>query len=427
VGEADIRKLSEKALNELLYQINWLCSLTQVFVSALTASRKPVCYDFAMRPCIMKPCTIALDCRTALSPKTGDRTYTLTLLRGLAQLNLDATQWKFQLLLDAPDAEGVLPLSPCFEEVILTAPNSRLWTLWALPQWAKQGKPDLIHLHYLAPPFLPCPFVTTIHDIVFRARPRTFPPLHRTIMNVGMPATARRAAKIITVSEFSKDEIVRYLRVPASRIAVTYNAVDERYLKPISADQIQGARQKYHIGDAPYVLSVGVQHPRKNVARLIAAFEQLKTKHPDWPHQLVIAGKIGWGDNSKLKNQDSKLFIGYVADEDLPALYAGAACFAYPSLYEGFGVPIVEAMSCGAPVLTSDRGAMKEVAGGAAQEVNPYEMSSIQSGLEAVLSDANYAAQLRQRGHKRAAEFTVERLAEQTLRVYEQVLNLNSA
>jgi glycosyltransferase involved in cell wall biosynthesis len=374
----------------------------------------------------MNPCTIALDCRTALSPKTGDRTYTLTLLRGLAQLNLDPAQWNFQLLLDAPDAEGVLPSSPCFEEVILTAPNSRLWTLWDLPQWARQNKPDLIHLHYLAPPFLPCPFVTTIHDVVFRARPRTFPPLHRTIMNLGMPATARRAAKIITVSEFSRREIRRYLRVPASKIEVTFNSVDERYLKPISADQIQRARQKYGIGDAPYVLSVGVQHPRKNVARLIAAFEQLKTKHPDWPHQLVIAGKAGWGnDQSKIQNSKFKiLLIGYVSDEDLPALYAGAACFAYPSLYEGFGLPIVEAMSCGAPVLTSDRGAMKEVAGGAAQEANPYDVNALSHGLYAVLGDETHAAQLRNRGKKRAAQFTVEQLARQTLEVYHKTINV---
>lgn len=374
-----------------------------------------------MKPCT-NACTIALDCRTALSPKTGDRTYTLTLLRGLAQLQLDPAQWKFQLLLDAPDAENILPLSPCFESIIITAPNSRLWTLWALPQWAKHNRPHLVHLHYLAPPFLPCPFVTTIHDVVFRARPRTFPPLHRTIMNLGMPGTARRAAKILTVSEFSRREIVRYLRVPASKISVTYNAVDTHYLKPISTEQIQVVRQKYGIGDAHYVLSVGVQHPRKNVARLIAAFEQLKIKYPDWPHQLVIAGKIGWGDNSKLKNRDSKLFIGYVTDEDLPALYAGAACFAYPSLYEGFGLPIIEAMSCGTPVLTSNRGAMKEVAGGAACEVNPYEINSIKVGLETLLGDQNYARHLQERGFTHAAEFTVENLAQQTLDVYSEIL-----
>jgi glycosyltransferase involved in cell wall biosynthesis len=284
-----------------------------------------------------------------------------------------------------------------------------------------------VHLHYLAPRFLPCPFVTTIHDVVFRARPRTFPPLHRLIMNAGMPSTARRAAKIITVSEFSKREIVRYLRVPQDKIAVTYNAVDERYLQPISIGQITAVRQKYNIGDAPYVLSVGVQQPRKNVPRLIAAFDQLKRRHPDWPHVLVVAGKAGWGDDSQFKIlpngcPNSNLFIGYVADEDLPALYAGAACFAYPSLYEGFGLPIVEAMSCGAPVLTSDRGAMHEIAGGAAQEANPYDVNSITAGLAAVLGDANYAAQLRTHGHKRAANFTIEQLATQTLKLYQDQL-----
>jgi glycosyltransferase involved in cell wall biosynthesis len=365
---------------------------------------------------------IAIDCRTALSPKTGDRTYTLTLLRGLAHLNLDAAQWKFQLLLDAPDENGILPQSPCFETVVLTAPNSRLWTLAALPRWARENRPDLIHLQYLAPRFLPCPFVTTIHDVVFRARPRTFPPLHRTIMNLGMPSTARRAANIITVSEFSKREIVRYLRVPAGKTAVTYNAVDERYLQSVPTTHIQETREKYGIGDAPYVLSVGVQHPRKNVARLIAAFDLLKRRRPDLPHVLVVAGKPGWGERPPLTKHHSPLIIGYVADEDLPALYAGAACFAYPSLYEGFGLPIVEAMACGAPVLTSDRGAMHEVAGGAAQEANPYDVNALTTELQAILSDENHAAVLRERGKKRAAEFTVERLAAQTLKVYETII-----
>ena len=364
------------------------------------------------------PSSLAIDCRTALSPKTGDRTYTLTLLRGLAKLNLDAAQWKFQLLLDAPDETNILPQSPCFETVVLTAPNSRLWTLVALPKWARENRLALIHLHYLAPRFLPCPFVTTIHDVVFRARPRTFPPLHRAIMNLAMPSTARRAAKIITVSEFSKREIARYLRVPNRKIAVTYNAVDERYLQPIAKAQIEKVREKYNIENAPYVLSVGVQQPRKNVPRLIAAFDLLKQRHPEWPHVLVIAGKTGWGEKSSLIPHPSSLAVGYVADEDLPALYAGAACFAYPSLYEGFGLPIIEAMSCGAPVLTSDRGAMHEVAGGAAQEANPYDANAISYALEAILNDENHANALRARGQKRAADFTVQQLAKQTLEIY---------
>lgn len=355
-----------------------------------------------------------------LSPKTGDRTYTLTLLRGLARLNLDPARWKFQLLLDAPDENGVLPQSPCFETVILTAPNSRLWTLAALPKWAWQARPDLVHLHYLAPFGLPCPFVTTIHDVVWRARPSTFPKLHRAVMNLGMPSTAKRAAKILTVSEFSRREIARYLRVPQSKIEVTYNAVDERYAQPISSAQIAAAREKYHIGDAPYVLSVGVQQPRKNVPRLVAAFDKAKAKHPDWPHQLVIVGKPGWGEKSSITTHHSPLTIGYVADDDLPALYAGAACFAYPSLYEGFGLPIIEAMACGAPVLTSDCGATREVAGDAAQLAEPRDISSIAAGLEAVLGDENHAARLREMGKRRAAAFTIEKLAEATLAVYQQ-------
>lgn len=287
--------------------------------------------------------------------------------------------------------------------------------------WTQKNKPDLVHLQYLAPPFLPCPFVTTIHDVVFRARPRTFPPLHRTIMNCGIPSTMRRARKIITGTQFSQNEMQRYFRVPRSKTVVTTYAVDESYRQPISNEQIQSVRQKYNISEAPYVLSVGVQHPRKNVGRLIRAFDQLKRTHPAWPHQLVIAGKAGWGTNSQLTTNNSKLAIGYVPDEELPALYAGAACFAYPSLYEGFGLPIIEAMNCGTPVLTSDRGAMREVAGGAAQEANPYDVHALTDALERVLSDKSYAAQLRERGKKRAAQFSVEQLAGQTLNVYEDI------
>ena len=357
---------------------------------------------------------IALDCRTALSPKTGDRTYTLTLLQGLARLNLDPARWQFQLLLDAPDKSGILPPSPCFETVVLTAPNSRLWTLIALPRWARSARPDLVHVQYLAPLFLPCPFVTTIHDVVWRAHPQTFPALHRAIMNLGMPSTARRAAAILTGTAFSRGEIARYLRVPTGKIRLTPYAIEERYQAPVSAQQIQAVREKYCIGAAPYVLSVGVQQPRKNVARLIAAFDKVKAKYPDWPHVLVVAGKPGWGDNSALHTSNSALnFIGYVADDDLPALYAGAACFAYPSLYEGFGLTILEAMACGAPVLTSNRGAMQEVAGGAALLCEPRSVDDLRRGLETILGTESCAQALRAAGKLRATHFSVEKLAAQ--------------
>lgn len=376
------------------------------------------------------PIKIGIDCRTVLARKTGDRTYTLNLLHGLANLKTEAASWHFQLLLDAPDSEDVLPRAPHLEPVVLCAPNSRLWTLWALPRHAYRARLGLVHLQYLAPPILPCPFVTTIHDVVWRVLPRTFPPLHRAIMNLFMPGTARRAARILTVSESSRADIARYLRVPRHKISVTPNAVEPRYHETVALTRIQAARRKYGIGDAPYVLSVGVLQPRKNLPRLLKAFARLKAAHPGWPHRLVVVGKPGWGGQSAIgapassKRQSALVYTGYVDDDELPALYAGATAFAYPSLYEGFGLPVLEAMACGCPVLTSNRSSMCEIAGDAAQLVDPLSVDSIMRGLETLLSDNARCDELRQRGRERAAFFTTEQQARATLDVYRRALNI---
>jgi glycosyltransferase involved in cell wall biosynthesis len=378
---------------------------------------------------------VGIDCRTALARKTGDRTYTLNLLHGLAQMNLDPAGWRFHLLVDQPDTGGIVPCAACFQTVVLRAPNSRLWTLAALPLYSRRARLDLVHLHYLAPRFLSCPFVTTIHDVVWSAMPDTFPPLHRQIMARLMPDTARRARRVITVSQASKDEIVRYLRVPTDKISVAYNSVESHY-HMVGAARIAAVREKYAIGGVPYVLSVGVQQPRKNVARLRRAFAQVRAAHPEWPHRLVIAGKKGWdgklaepaaedagiGDRQSSAGHPPPIYIGYVPDEDLPTLYAGATAFAYPSLYEGFGLPILEAMACGCPVVTSDCSSMPEVAGDAAQLVHPFSVESIARGLEIVLGDASRAGELRRRGRERATQFTPERQATATLDVYHSVL-----
>lgn len=370
--------------------------------------------------------TVGIDARTALSPKTGDRTYILNLLRGLAALELDPQQWKFQLLLDGPDRQGVLPQAPGFEPVIIEAANSRVWTMLALPRYARRARLDLVHLQYLAPLFLSCPYVTAVHDVVWRAWPKTFPRLHRAIMNAQMPRTARRAARVICGTQSAARDIENYLPVRPEKICVTPYSIDPRYYEPVTAAQIAQVRRKYELGDAPYVLSVGVLQPRKNLPRLIEAFEQCLEMHPDWPHQLVIVGKKGWGEEqSAISHPKSKIVTtGYVEDDDLPALYAGAACFAYPSLYEGFGLPIIEAMACGAPVLTSHNGAMSEVAGGAAQLVDPLAVENIAGGLEAVLGSDERSRELRELGTARAAQFSTTKQAQATLDVYAQVLGM---
>ncbi len=360
---------------------------------------------------------IAIDCRTVLAHKTGDRTYCLNLLRGLSRLSLRASEWHFDLLLAAPDDEGVLPRSEVFHPVVIAAPNSRVWTLLALPIWARKERPDLVHLQYLAPYGLPCPYVTTIHDVVWRALPQTFPRLHRLVMNRAMPSSARRATRILTVSNAARQDIARYLRVRPSKISVTPNAVPPDFGQNITAQSTKAVRAKYGLGSAPYVLSVGVLQPRKNLPRLIEAFGRVLDAHPDKPHRLVIVGKKGWGDES----HNSPPYVtttGYVPDDDLPSLYAGATLFAYPSLYEGFGLPILEAMACDCPVLTSDCSSMPEVAGEAAQLVNPYSVEAIAQGLSRVLDDAGWQQELRQKGRARVAYFTVERQAQTTLEAY---------
>ncbi len=360
---------------------------------------------------------IAIDCRTALAPKTGDRTYILNLLRGLYALNLDPEQWQFDLLLDNTDEREVLPQCEYLHPVILPAPNSRAWTLLELPRYVKQTQPDLVHVQYLAPR-LARPFVTTVHDVVWRALPSTFPRLHRAIMNLFMPGTLRRARRVICGTQSARDDLSKYLQVPETKIAVTDYSIDPLYFEPVTSEQRAKVRARYYL-DGPFVLSVGVQQPRKNVENLVRAFAQWKAKYPEMPHKLVICGKKGWGDTPRDTGSASHLVLaGYVADEDLPALYSEAQLFAYPSFYEGFGLPILEAMACSCAVLTSEYGAMSEVAGGAAQHVAPSSIESIARGLENVLCDEPWRENLVHLGRERAAEFTVERHAQQTLSVY---------
>jgi glycosyltransferase involved in cell wall biosynthesis len=361
---------------------------------------------------------IALDCRVALERKTGDRTYCLTLLHGLKSLRLDPARFQFDLLLHQDDEDGILPRCEYFTPHVLRSPNWRAWTLRALPRWAREHNPDLVHVQYLAPWGLPCPFISSIHDVVWRSLPSTFPSGHRRVMNVFAPLTARRAALVLCGTESARSDILKYLGPRPERVKVTPYAVDPQFAQSISEADIERVKRKYLI-ERPYVLSVGVQQPRKNIERLVRAWAQFKSKFPDDTRQLAICGKEGWGDKPRVTGASSELvFTGYADDADLPALYAGADLFAYPSLYEGFGLPILEAMSCHCAVLTSDRGAMREVAGGAAQTCDPESVPALAQGLENVLRDESWRANLRTMGLKRALEFSPEKLALQTLQAY---------
>ncbi|PQV62861.1 Glycosyltransferase involved in cell wall bisynthesis [Abditibacterium utsteinense] len=382
-------------------------------------------FQRSVKPSIARAATrIAIDARTVLKAKTGDRTYTLNLLCGLQQIEASwRGEFAFDLLLDAPDTTQLLPQSAGFATHILAAKNSRLWTLCALPKWANQHRPDLVHVHYLRPGAIPCPFVSTIHDVVWRVLPRTFPAFDRAVMNLLMPLSARGARRILTVSQSSKAGIARTLRVSPQKIDVTPNAVDARFFEAVSSSQIESLRAKYGLGSALYILSVGVLQPRKNVPRLISAFEKLQKERADFPFQLVVTGKPGWGDDADLARKHPNVrFTGYVLDEELPALYAGATVFAYPSLYEGFGLPVIEAMAAGCPVLTSNRSSLPEISGDAAIKIDPYRTDAIAQGLALLLDDEALRTELSGRGKVWAARFTTQNQAQETLKSYRRAL-----
>jgi glycosyltransferase involved in cell wall biosynthesis len=239
-----------------------------------------------------------------------------------------------------------------------------------------------------------------------------------------LPLAARRADIVLTDSESSAIDLRRFLRLPAEHVHAIPLAGEGR-LTPAHPSVVAEALTRYEVRQ-PYLLYVGGLNGRKNIEGLLAAFAEVRRSHPRLA--LVIAGKRQWrvgGIDKVLQNLDIEAqvhFTGYVADADLPGLYGGAAAFVFPSLYEGFGLPVLEAMACGAPVITSNVSSLPEVAGDAALLIDPRNSGAIATAIRRVLEDPHVASTLRLRGLARAAEFTWERTARETLAIYERLL-----
>jgi glycosyltransferase involved in cell wall biosynthesis len=360
----------------------------------------------------------AIDARTLGAPKTGDRTYCLNLLRGMAALRPEG---EFLLYVDR---ETGLPdgLPPNFEPVLLTAPVRWLWTPWSLPWDLRRRAAGLLHVQYIIPPAAPCPIITTIHDISFRRHPEWFPLKHRALLNLLIPLAAQNAAHVITGSEFTRADLIDAYDLPPEKVTVTPYAADPIY-RPIDPEEARRAvKQRFGLR-GPFVLAVGVLQPRKNLPRLIRAFARVAR---DVPHTLALVGKPGWAHEelqqaAAASGLGSRLqFTGYVPDADLPFLYNAAALFVYPSLYEGFGIPPLEAMACGTPVVTSNVTSLPEVVGDAALTVDPTDEAALADAIRQALTDEPLRAQLRTAGLARAAAFSWERTAAETLGVYRQ-------
>ncbi|HIC88353.1 MAG TPA: glycosyltransferase family 1 protein [Anaerolineae bacterium] len=287
--------------------------------------------------------------------------------------------------------------------------------------------PDATLFHateHLLLPLHHVPTLLTVHDLIFRHLPEHHKPLNRWYLNLTMPLYCRRADAIIAVSEQTRQDLITAYSLPSEKIQVVYEAADPRF-HPQPETEVARVRQKYSLPDR-YLLFVGTIEPRKNLVRLLEAFTVVKGE--GLIEALVIVGKRGWLYDRFLACLEQSpvrqavLFPGYVLDDDLPAIYAGAQLFAFPSLYEGFGLPVLEAMACGIPVVASDRSSIPEIGGTAALYVDPTDTDGLAAALRRVLRDVDLQDQMRRQGLQQAARFSWHRVAEQTSALYQAVL-----
>jgi glycosyltransferase involved in cell wall biosynthesis len=305
-------------------------------------------------------------------------------------------------------------------------PNRWLWMQLMLPALLARRRPALCHFtNYLAPLACPVPYVLTIYDMSLVLYPETQTRRNRILVGSILPKLARNAKAVLVPSEVSRQHVVALLGVEPARVHMTSGAVTAHYRPVQDASDLDRVQRRYAIR-TPYVLAVGTLEPRKNLRRLILAFARLRRDGRD--EHLVLTGQLGWKYDEMFAVREREHLkdvvhvIGYVAEADLPAIYSGASVLAFPSLYEGFGLPALEALACGTPVVTSRNSAMQEIAADAAVYVDAEDADSIAQGLANVLDRPELRERLRAEGLQRAARFTWPSVAERTADSYARVM-----
>lgn len=301
---------------------------------------------------------------------------------------------------------------------------ARIWHRLRVPLPANllTGPIDLFY----APDFLLPPLagqlrtLITIHDLSFLRYPETFTPALRNYLEAAVPRSARRADHILTDSEATRRDVIELLKIDSARVTTLHCGVSGQFTPDPKPEEAKRLRAMYDLGpaNAPFILAVGTVQPRKNYERLIEAVDGIRRFAGGVPVHLVIAGAPGWLSESVTAAATARDYVhllGFVADADLPGLYRQAAVFAFPSLYEGFGLPPLEAMACGTPVVASSASSVPEAVGDAGLLVDPLDTGALADALAAVLTDGDLSAELQQRGLARAATFTWTRMARRWL------------
>jgi glycosyltransferase involved in cell wall biosynthesis len=367
---------------------------------------------------------IGIDASRALrARRTGTERYSLELIRSLLALPAaGAHQWR--LYVDAPPPPALLPTGDNIELCVL--PSQRLWTHHALAGEVMRRRPTVLFVPAHVVPFVWPPArlpasVVTIHDLGYHHIPQAHPWRQRLYLEWSTRWSARAATAVIVISAATAGDLHRFYATPLGKVHVVHEAAPAP--SAVSAEAVAAVRARYGL-TRPYALFVGTLQPRKNLARLGAAYAALvQAGQADF--DLVLAGGAGWLSGDLLAALDALSLgprlhrLGFVPDAELPALYAGARLFCFPSLYEGFGLPVLEAQSYGAPVMTANRSALPEIAGDAALYVDPTDVDAIAAAMLRLSQDAALRQQLIAAGHENVKRFSWSKAAAETLAVLE--------
>jgi glycosyltransferase involved in cell wall biosynthesis len=366
------------------------------------------------------PLSVAIDAHMVGTHETGNETYVVQLTSALARLG----GYDYKLYTPRPQAiPSQIAASECVSIHSFGNVPAFVRIPWLYPRMVGEDGVGLLHMTYMAPPRLRCPLVLSIHDVSYKVYPQFFSPRVRLLLAMLVGPGIRRAARIVTISESSKRDIIRFYGVRPEKIVVTPLAAGSQYM-PQPADEVARVLRSHNLSGR-YVLAVGDKQPRKNLSRLVRAFSTIALEMPDV--MLVIVGQSGWqgsevGQTVKSLGLNTRVrFTGFVPDSDLPALYSGADVFCYPSLYEGFGLPPLEAMACGAPTVTSNTSSLPEVVGDAALTVDPLSVGEMVGALRNLLADSTKRQEYGRRALHQAALFSWDRTARLTRDAYDKI------
>ena len=357
--------------------------------------------------------------RIAIDERSGTENYTLRLIESLGKVD-DKNRYTLYFN-KLPDFFEIAKKNVSTRFI----PMPYLWTQLRLAVECLLRPPDILFVPAHTIPLIRRPSlktIVTVHDLgaEFLEAYHKFP--QKIYLNWSTQYVAREATKIIAVSKSTRKDLTTTLKAPASKIDVVYEGVDHSFFYPRDTKEVETVKMKYGLKNR-YFVYVGTIQPRKNLARLIEAFAKLAPSKTD----LVLAGKSGWLNTEiyqapkKFGVSDNVKFLGYVAQEDLPALYTGSVAFTLPSLYEGFGLPLIEAMACGAAVLTSNVSSLPEVSGGYALLVRPNDVNDIAYNLARLIKEEDLRWKLSAQGLEWAKNFSWEKTARETIKVFEKV------